>query len=83
MSRDLMKENKGLLLKIDKLVGEEEFDTLENIGENLINNEEHPSLLMSFYIFRFSWPIPDDLKKRLEDIFDELKNEKKEEKRKS
>ena len=75
MSRDLYKENEELLLKVDKLVGEKAFDTLEELGRKLIKDNEHPSLIMSYYIYRHSWPIPEELENEIKDTLDNIKND--------
>jgi len=75
ISRDLFKENKELLLKVKKLVGEKAFDTLEELGRELIKDNEHPSFIMSYYIYRYSWPIPEELEKEIKDILDSVKND--------
>ena len=73
--RDLYKENEDLLLKLDGLVGEKKFDELEEIGYDLLNREEHPSLIMSFHVYRFSWPISEELQSKIKERLDSFKNE--------
>ena len=73
MSKDLYEENKELYLKIDGLVGNKNYPTLIKLGEDLINDNAHPSLLMSYYVYRYSWPIPEDLKNKIKGILDNIK----------
>ena len=57
---DLFKQNEDLLLKIDSLVGLGKIDELIELGESLLI-ESHPSLKMSYIIYRHSWDCPNTL----------------------
>ena len=49
----LVKENEELMLKIDSMIGDGKIDELIELGESL-KTDTHPSLQMSYLMFRFS-----------------------------
>ena len=71
-NEELYRQNKDLLLKIDGLIGEKRFDELEGVGYQLIEDGADPSLLMSYYIYRFSWYMPEGLESKLKEILDNI-----------
>ncbi len=75
MSKDLIKQNTELLLKIDAMVGEKKFNELEEMGINMLKENSHPSLITSYYIFRQSWPMPIEIETKFAEILDNLKND--------
>jgi len=75
---NLFKQNEDLLLKIDSLVGEGKTDELIELGESLLK-DSHPSLKMSYYIYRHSWECPDTLIDLLINKMNEQVNQNKDE----
>ena len=74
MSKDLIKQNQELQLKINSMVGEKKFKELVEMGINMLKENSHPSLIQSYYIFRQSWPIPIEIESKFATILDNLKN---------
>jgi hypothetical protein len=74
MSKDLIKENEELLLKIDMMIGEKKFKELEEMGFNMLKENTHPSLICSYYVWRHSWPMPIEIEDKLINILDNLRN---------
>jgi hypothetical protein len=71
-SKDLIDQNKELLLMIDEMIGERKFKELEELGIDLLKENSHPSLIASYYIWRHSWPIPIEIEKEFATILDNL-----------
>jgi hypothetical protein len=72
MNKDLYKENEELLEQIDDLVGKGYYETLQIIGQKLLKDGSHISLLASYYIYKDSWPMPQTIR---EEIEKKIKNE--------
>ena len=75
-NKDMIQLNEEMLSSVDALVGSSSYYVLEMLGNSICDGlntiDSHPSLVMSYLIFKQSWAMPDNIRETLEAYIDKI-----------